>query len=83
MSHLLYKDGDPDIPRAICDSNGQVVLGLCRICNAAEAELETSGCTDEIISRLEDKHDGPEVRATVRLINRMRKIINHDHKAEL
>lgn len=83
MNHLLYKDGDPDLPQAILDRNGQVVLGLCRICNAAEAELENSSCTDDVIARLEDKHNGPEVRETVRMLNRMRKIINHDHKAEL
>lgn len=39
-AHDLYKDGDEDIPDVICDSNGQVVLGLCKVCNRAEVDLE-------------------------------------------
>lgn len=37
--HVLYQDGDKDIPKAILDSNGQVVLGMCKVCRRAESEL--------------------------------------------
>lgn len=37
--HVLYETGDPDAPDAIKDSNGEVVLGLCKNCGAAEVEL--------------------------------------------
>lgn len=37
--HILYKTGDADKPREICDRNGEVVLAMCRICGKAEAEL--------------------------------------------
>jgi hypothetical protein len=40
-SHDLYTDADKDRPDVICDSNGQVVLGLCKRCGRGEAELET------------------------------------------
>ena len=38
--HVLYEDGDPDIPKDILDRNGQVVLGLCKVCGRAECELD-------------------------------------------
>lgn len=38
--HDLFTDADADAPAAICDSNGQVVLGLCKRCGKAEAELD-------------------------------------------
>ncbi len=44
MEHELFEDGDPDAPSQIKDQNGDIVLGLCKICGAAEAELETP-CT--------------------------------------
>lgn len=37
--HSLFTDFDEDRPSQICDGNGSVVLGLCRICGAAEIEL--------------------------------------------
>jgi hypothetical protein len=37
--HDLYKDGDPDLPKAILDANGQVVLNLCKVCSRGEIEL--------------------------------------------
>jgi hypothetical protein len=40
MKHLLYSDADPLVPDVICDRNGQVVLGLCKRCGKAEAELD-------------------------------------------
>lgn len=40
MNHMLYKTGDTDLPSVICDANGDVTLGLCRVCGQAEAELE-------------------------------------------
>lgn len=48
MKHDLYKDGDADIPKQITDSNGQVVLSLCKRCNKAECELdEDAPCIDK------------------------------------
>jgi len=40
-THDLYTDSDKDRPDVICDSNGQVTLGLCKRCGRGEAELET------------------------------------------
>jgi hypothetical protein len=40
MIHDLYKTEDADAPDFIKDSNGEVVLGLCRRCNKGEVELE-------------------------------------------
>lgn len=37
--HILYEDGDTDIPEDILDRNGEVVLGLCKVCFRAECEL--------------------------------------------
>lgn len=39
MEHDLYRTGDKDAPEVIKDSNGEVVLGLCRRCRRAEVEL--------------------------------------------
>jgi len=38
-AHDLYTDADKDRPEVICDSNGQVVLGLCKKCGKGECEL--------------------------------------------
>lgn len=37
--HVLWKDGDFGIPDALKDRNGEVVLGQCKVCGAAEQEL--------------------------------------------
>ena len=39
-AHILYELDDTDAPSCIKDSNGDIVLGLCRVCNAGEIELE-------------------------------------------
>jgi hypothetical protein len=39
MKHVLYKTGDADAPPSILDRNGEVTLGLCRVCGQGEAEL--------------------------------------------
>lgn len=39
-SHSLYVTGDTGAPDVIKDGNGEVVLGLCKICNRAESQLE-------------------------------------------
>lgn len=44
-SHTLWRDGDVGVPTIICDSNGQVALGLCKFCGKAEAELGDFACT--------------------------------------
>lgn len=40
MEHDLIKTGDSDAMPAICDANGEVVLGYCRRCKQAEGDLE-------------------------------------------
>ena len=49
MKHALYETGDPDAPKAIQDRNGEVVLGLCRVCGGAEGSLPTD-CPGKAIS---------------------------------
>ena len=39
-AHILYETADKDRPEQICDRNGEVVLGLCKVCGKAEIELE-------------------------------------------
>jgi len=43
--HNLFEDGDKNIPKCITDSNGQVVLAMCKVCGKAESELTDSTCT--------------------------------------
>lgn len=38
--HVLYRNGDEDAPQCIRDSNGEVVLSMCRRCGRAESELD-------------------------------------------
>ena len=40
FKHVLFKTGDDDAPSAITDSNGDVVLALCRNCHRGEVELD-------------------------------------------
>lgn len=71
--HLLYTDVDfLDTPMSerkggIFDSNGDVVLGLCKVCGKGEAELE-GPCTGNSLKRLAEElkeilpyieHDAP------------------------
>lgn len=37
--HVLYVTGDEGVPSSICDGNGEVVLGLCKVCGRGEVEL--------------------------------------------
>lgn len=46
-SHTLYKRGDVGLPEAIRDGNGDVVLGLCRVCGRGEIELEQHNCREQ------------------------------------
>jgi hypothetical protein len=46
MEHKLYETGDADAPDVIKDRNGEVVLGLCRVCGRGECEL-VEPCTNE------------------------------------
>ncbi len=39
-AHQLYGKADPTAPASIKDSNGVVVLGLCKLCGKGEAELD-------------------------------------------
>ncbi len=38
--HVLYKNRDKDAPESIKDANGDVVLGLCRVCGKGERDLQ-------------------------------------------
>jgi hypothetical protein len=60
--HDLYKDGDPDAPAGIKDANGEVVLGLCRRCGRAEAEL-VEPCVIRTSAKRLGLMDDPWVRA--------------------
>lgn len=39
--HIIYADGDANIPESITDGHGQVALDLCVKCGMGEAELDT------------------------------------------
>jgi hypothetical protein len=38
--HVLWRTADKDRPKPICDANGEVVLGQCKVCGMAEIELD-------------------------------------------
>lgn len=40
MRHSIYKTGDVDAPAIVKDSNGDVVLSMCRNCGLGESELD-------------------------------------------
>lgn len=48
--HVLYETGDPGAPDVIKDSNGEVVLGLCKVCNKGEVELSEPCTTNSAFS---------------------------------
>ena len=52
--HDLYTTGDENAPDSIKDRNGEVVLGLCKVCGKAESELS------EPCSRAEQSPRVPE-----------------------
>jgi hypothetical protein len=39
VDHDFYGDNDPDAPECIKNVQGEVVLGLCKVCGMAEADL--------------------------------------------
>ena len=45
--HEMYETSDADAPAAVKDSNGEVVLGMCRRCGKAEIEL-SEPCTPTV-----------------------------------
>jgi hypothetical protein len=54
-AHDCYSGFDPAAPDAIKDRNGEVVLGLCKVCGAGEIELEEP--CDERLARLDALHE--------------------------
>lgn len=50
--HDLYTDVDKDRPEVVCDSNGQVALGLCKRCGKGECELAGPCTTKPVIDNL-------------------------------
>jgi hypothetical protein len=44
--HIFYETGDKEAPEAIKDSNGEVVLLMCKVCGKAEAELNKYNCNN-------------------------------------
>ena len=55
--HQLYKHGDKDVPDAIKDRNGDIVLDLCKVCGKGEVELNRSCVSDERLSKAADIYD--------------------------
>jgi len=52
LAHTLWKDGDKNIPKAILDRNGDVVLGLCKVCGKGESEL-VEPCVEQVCQGIE------------------------------
>lgn len=59
--HVMFVTGDDDCPRSILDNHGEVVLGMCRVCGRAEAEL-SEPCTPRTI---EPEISGADVPTSV------------------
>jgi hypothetical protein len=49
MKHVLFNTGDADVPDSITDGNGEVALGLCRVCGGGECAL-TTDCPERPIT---------------------------------
>lgn len=56
--HILYEDGDENIPKVIIDRNGQVALDMCKCCGAAEIELTLYLTCEEFVNK--DNEDETE-----------------------
>lgn len=55
VKHQLYVTGDRDAPEVICDRNGEVVLGLCKVCGLGEIELDRQpDCPGRKVRRVEN-----------------------------
>lgn len=52
--HILYETEDTDRPNSICDRNGEVTLGLCKVCGGAEASL-TTHCPNRKLTEDEER----------------------------
>lgn len=39
QKHVLWENGEDGAPDCIKDRNGEVVLGLCKVCGKGESEL--------------------------------------------
>ena len=57
--HVLYERDDADAPDVIKDRNGDITLGLCKVCGKGEAELvESCDPSDSrILDWLQDMHN--------------------------
>lgn len=42
VKHQLREKGDPGLPDVLTDRNGDIALGMCKVCGQAEAELADS-----------------------------------------
>jgi hypothetical protein len=42
VEHIFYETEDSDAPEEIKDQNGEVCLGMCKICRCAEGTLPTN-----------------------------------------
>ncbi len=42
LAHVLYEGFDDEAPEQIKDSNGEVCLALCKVCDGAECSLPTN-----------------------------------------
>ena len=66
--HKLYQDGDKNIPEIILDRNGQVALGMCKICGKAESEL-SEACEAKPEHKPCPRCKGTELQALCNFIN--------------
>lgn len=54
MEHILYQKGDDNVPDSIQDRNGDITLGLCKICGRGEADLsnDSGACPGATVKEL-------------------------------
>lgn len=51
--HIYYKTGDKNAPDYIKDSNGEVVLAMCKRCNKVEIQLREPCILTKLEARIE------------------------------
>ena len=61
MKHVLWKDGDVDVPEQIKDRNGSVAIHCCKVCGLAEIELSSiQNCPGFLVDRIEQSANKPK-----------------------
>lgn len=63
VEHILYKDGDANLPQPILDMNGQVALACCKVCGEYEAGLDNPCIPKLLVEQVIERPSDGEIYA--------------------